>query len=714
MPQILILDDRVTNRRILAKLAASVEPGIEVATFGDPLAALDWLAGQSADLIITDFKMPHLDGAEVTRRVRRMPNGKDVPIVVVTVYDDRDFRLQALEAGATDFLLAPVDHVEFRVRVRNLLALHHHRVEARRRAEQIERDLEASERLRTALMHENREALAQLIDTVPAMISAADSEGRVLFVNAAQAAAVAAPPASLIGQPMEALLGAERAPLNRDLDARIFARGSPLPAFEESAAGPDGRRVELLTTKAPLRDPSGKVLAVLSTSIDITDRKQAEARLRHLAHHDPLTGLPNRAFLGERLRDLCARGRRPEDGFAVHFLDLDRFKGVNDALGHQAGDRLLVRVARRLRAVVGERDIVARLGGDEFAILQDRVAGSADAVHLAEAVVGALSRPYRLLGRSIAVSASVGITLFPQDATGADELLRNADLAMYRAKAAGRSGFGFFDAAMDAAAQHAMQLEAELRRAVERREFELVFQPQVSLRSGRIVGAEALLRWRHPERGLVSPAEFLPLAEEVGLIVPITEWALGAACAQGAAWARRRAGGLRVSVNLSPRVFAQGDTEGMVGRALAESRLAPPLLDLEITERVLIDRLDEVAATLHALHALGVSFSIDDFGIGYSSLAYVKNLPVQRLKIDQAFVSGLEHDRADAAIVGAIVGLAHGLGMEAMAEGVEREGQLGVLRSLGCDAVQGFLVSGPVSAAELDALLDADRPLLAA
>jgi diguanylate cyclase (GGDEF)-like protein len=387
---------------------------------------------------------------------------------------------------------------------------------------------------------------------------------------------------------------------------------------------------------------------------------------------------------------------------------------VNDALGHQAGDRLLMRVARRLRAVVSERDIVARLGGDEFAILQDRVSTAADAAHLAEAVVAALGRPYRVHGRSLAISASVGITLHPQDATGADELLRNADRAMYRAKSNGRSGYGFFDAAMDAEAQHAMQLEAELRRAVAREEFELAWQPQVSLRSGCIVGAEALLRWRHPTRGTVAPSEFLPLAEEVGLIVPITRWVLRTACVQGAAWAARRPAGLRVSVNLSPRVFAEADARGMVAEALAASALPPPLLDLEITERVLIEQVEQVAATLDELRTMGVFFSIDDFGVGYSSLAYVKNLPVQRLKIDQAFVAGVDADRADAAIVGAIVGLAHGLGMEAMAEGVERAEQIAALRRLGCDAVQGFLVSGPVSAAELDALLETDRPLLAA
>jgi diguanylate cyclase (GGDEF)-like protein/PAS domain S-box-containing protein len=714
MPRILILDDRVTNQRIMARLAASVEPDVQVHSFGDPLDALRWLEGEEADLIVTDFKMPNLDGAEVTRRIRAMPGGSDVPIVVVTAYDDREFRLQALEAGATDFLLAPVDHLEFRSRARNLLALRRHKVAAKRRAEQLQQELETSERLRGMLMRESREALAQLIDTVPAMVSATDREGRVLFANAAQAAAANATPAELAGLDIAVMVGPERAARCEALAARVFETGEALPGFEEVTRAPDGRLAHLLTTKAPLRDAAGQVIAVLTTSIDITDRKQAEERLLHLAQHDPLTQLPNRAYLGERLRERCAQGRREPGGFALHFLDLDRFKAVNDALGHQAGDRLLVQVARRLRAAVREGDTVARLGGDEFAILQQEVGSAADAAHLAGRLVAAFARPFRLMGRIITVSASVGVTLFPKDAAEADELLRNADLAMYRAKAEGRSGYGFFDPEMDAAAQRAMQLEAELRRALTRREFELVWQPLVSLRTGRISGAEALLRWRHPERGVLPPGEFLQLAEEIGLIVPITEWVLGAATRQAAAWAQARPEGLRVSVNLSPSVFAQRDVRGMVEHALAASGLPPALLDIEITERVLVEKLDAAAGTLHALRQSGVSFSIDDFGTGYASLSYARSLPVQRLKIDQSFIAGLGTNRADAAIVSAIVSLARGLGMTVAAEGVENPAQVEALRRLGCDEVQGFIVSEAVSAAELGVMLGADRILLAA
>ena len=708
MPQILILDDRGTNQRVLSRLAASIEPDITVVSFGDPHLALEWLATHDADLIITDFKMPNLDGAEVTRRLRSMPRTAEVPVIVVTVHDDRTFRLLALEAGATDFLLAPVDHVEFRTRVRNLLALRRHQLASKRQAERLQLDLETSERLRTDLTRESREALAQVIDTVHALVSAADRDGRLVFVNLAQAEAVGRSPADLVGCDVTDLFGAERGAFARELDAEVFATGQALPGFEESVVWHDGTRHDLHTIKAPLRDAAGRVSAVLSTSIDITNRKRAEERLRYLAQHDPLTGLPNRAYLGELLDGRCGHGRRAEDGLALHLLDLDRFKAVNDALGHQAGDRLLVQVARRLRATLREEDVVARLGGDEFAILQQDIAGASDAGHLAGRVLEAFRKPFRIGRRSISISVSIGITVYPDDAAGAEELLRNADLAMYRAKAAGRAVFSFFDPEMDAAAQQALRLEAELRRALARREFELVWQPQISLRDGRICGAEALLRWRHAEHGVILPAQFLNLAEDTGLIAPITEWALATACAQGVAWQTRRPGGLRISVNLSPSLFANRDVRGMVVDALAASGLDPSLLDLEITERVLLDKLEDAAATLRSLREVGVAFSIDDFGTGYSSLTYAKSLPVRRLKVDQSFVARLDTDRADAAITGAIINLAHGLGMDAVAEGVETAEQMEALRRLGCDEVQGYFVCAPISAEELTAMLDAD------
>jgi len=706
MSLILILDDRGTNRKILAQLALSVEAAAEVVTFGNPLLALDWLDDHWPDLIITDYRMPHLDGAEVAERVRAKPTGVDVPIIVVTAYDDSVFRLRALEAGATDFVISPVDHVEFRTRVRNLLALRQHQVKSRSQAQALARDLEASERSRHALVRESREALAQLIDTVPAMISATDREGRLIFVNARQAAMTGATTADLVGHGAARILGALRGARSLAADAEVFATGRSIPGFEEEVTH-QGEACTLFTTKAPLRDGDEQLVGVLTTSIDITDRKRAEEQLLYLARHDALTSLPNRSLLGERLRGLCARGRRSDQLFALHFLDLDRFKAVNDALGHEAGDRLLRDVAARLTQAIGESGMVARLGGDEFAILHSEIASAQEAAQLALRVLEALDRPFTVLGRSVSVSASIGITLHPADAGNADELLRNADLAMYRAKTDGRRAYRFFDSAMDHAAREAMQLEADLRLALTRGEFELLWQPQVSLASGRITGAEALLRWHHPTRGLLTPGDFLGAAEETGLITPITQWALRGACRQGAEWAAEPHGGIRVSANLSPSLFRQEDVRALVADALTESGLAPHMLDIELTERVLLDDLDKVARTLHALRDLGVCLSIDDFGIGYSSLVYAKRFPAQRLKIDQSFVALLPTDRADAAIVGGVVSLGHNLGMQVVAEGVETAEQVAALRALGCDEIQGYFVSHPISATAIGRILSA-------
>jgi diguanylate cyclase (GGDEF)-like protein/PAS domain S-box-containing protein len=721
MSLILILDDRGTNRKILAQLAVSVEPSAEVVTFGNPLLALAWMDEHRPDLVISDYRMPHLDGAEVAGRIRSKATGVDVPIIVVTAYNDPVFRLRALEAGATDFLVSPVDHAEFRTRVRNLLALRQHQLQTRRQVQALARDLEASERSRHALLRESRESLAQLIDSVPAMISATDRTGKLIFVNARQATIAGSTPAELVGNDALRILGQARLERGLAADAEVFASGLPMAGFEEELSDGQGGSRTLITNKAPLRDGEGRVMAVVTTSIDITDRKRAEERLLYLARHDALTGLPNRSMLGERLRDRCSQGRQgAKTGsggrapFALHLLDIDRFKAVNDAMGHEAGDRLLRDVAARLSDALGEDDMVARLGGDEFAILQSHIGSAQEAAQFALRLRGALERPFTVLGRSVQVSASIGITLHPQDASSAEELLRHADLAMYRAKSEGRKGYSFFDPAMDHAAREAMQLDADLRDALARGEFELLWQPQVCLASGRIVGAEALLRWNHPERGQLAPGAFLGAAEETGLITPITAWVLRTACLQGAAWARLPGGGIRVSANISPSLFREADVRSLVAAALDEAGLAPETFDLELTERVPMDDLEKVAETLRELRELGVCLSIDDFGVGYSSLLYVKSFPVQRLKIDRSFVAQLPGNAVDAAIVAGVVSLGRNLGMQVVAEGVETQAQLDAVRTLGCDEIQGFFVSYPVSAAALERRLAADAPVLGA
>ena len=706
MPLIVILDDRVTNRNIFSRLAASLEEDVVVRAFGDPLEALEWVDQNTPDLVVTDYKMPNLDGAQFTRRFRDKPQCVDVPVVVITAYADRNFRLRALEAGATDFLQSPVDHHEFMTRARNLLKLRMQQQIIKSRARTLEQKLESSERSREELLRNSREALAQVIDTVPAMISAADRQGRCVFVNAYQAALAGTTPADLAGQDVTALFGQEQGERSRLLDQLVFDSGEPLPSFEEEIADSAGVKHVFLTTKSPLRDGSDGVISVLTTSLDITDRKMAESHLRHMAHHDPLTDLPNRILLQDRLQRELARGRRGDRLFALHFLDLDRFKAVNDALGHHLGDRLLQEVSLRLTEVTRTEDTVARLGGDEFAVLQTDVMQQEEAAALAGRIIDSLARPFMCEGHEIAISASVGITLHPKDGGDVDELLRNADLAMYRAKSEGRNGYRFYAADMDIHARETILLEADLRNALGGEQFVLHFQPQVSLRTGQIVGAEALLRWRRPGWGLLRPGEFLPLAEENGLIVAINTWVLREACAQAVVWQKAGLPRLRMAVNLSPIQFRKQDVRELVVQALADTGLDPTLLELELTEGILMHNPEAAAVTLQQLRELGVRFSIDDFGTGYSSLSYVKNFPVDRLKIDQSFVRNLKNDPSDGAIVRAIINLGHSLKLDVIAEGVETIEQLAQLSAERCDEIQGYYFSHPLEADGFQALVE--------
>jgi diguanylate cyclase (GGDEF)-like protein/PAS domain S-box-containing protein len=695
MSTILILDDSTTNRHIYSRLARSLRENADIRAFADPEQAFDFAADNPIDLVITDYKMPKMDGAEFTQRLRGRPSGADVPVIVVTAYTDRDFRMKALEAGATDFLLSPVDHSEFVTRARNLLRLRAQQQRISRRAAELESELAASRTAQEKLLRDSREALAQVIDTVPAMISATDREGRCILVNALQASAAGGSPAELAGRPIAEVLGADRAEHSLRLDRVVFDTGQPLPAREEEVTGADGQRRVLLTSKAPLRDAAGLVAGVLTTALDITERRSAERLLRHMALHDPLTDLPNRTLLRERLRRQLARGRGGYQFVGLCVLDIDRFKAVNDGYGHARGDELLIQVARRLIGLVRPADTVARLGGDEFAILQAELADPGDAAVLADRLVAGLAEPFEGGGQAIGITASLGVAIAPRDGTDADELLRNADLAMYRAKAAGRNGWRFSVADLNRHARRAAEIEADLRGGVARGEFVLHYQPQLALADRRIVGAEALLRWRRPGHGLLRPAEFLGLAEEAGLIVSINEWVLREACRQAAVWQRAGLAPLRIAVNLSPVQFRRQDVVALVAEVLRESGLDPGRLDLEITEGILMGDVAAVGQQLRALRALGVGLSLDDFGTGYSSLSYIRSFPLDRLKIDRSFTRGID-EPGDLAIVRTIIELGRALGLVIVAEGVETAEQLEVLRAEGCDEVQGNYFAAPL------------------
>ena len=455
----------------------------------------------------------------------------------------------------------------------------------------------------------------------------------------------------------------------------------------------DGRCVAI--TARPMLDGG-----TVTTHQDITEQRRSEAKIAHMAHHDALTDLPNRTLLNERLEHALALVKRGGI-FATHFLDLDLFKNVNDTLGHAVGDELLKAVAHRLRALVRDIDTVARVGGDEFAIVQVALDRPADAAALAERVIEAISKPFDIGGHQVVVTTSVGIAVGPTDGIEPDQLTRNADLALYRAKGDGRGTFRFFEPGMDVEMQARRTLEHDLRKALVAGEFELYYQPVINLASNEITGAEALMRWRHPERGMVSPGEFIPLAEEIGLIVPLGEWAIRQACATAAAWPDN----LKVAVNLSPAQFRSPGLLQLVVSALASSGLAPERLELEITESILLHDSKATLAILFQLREMGVRIAMDDFGTGYSSLSYLQTFPFDKIKIDRSFVKDIPAAAGSLNIVRAVAAMAQGLGMHATAEGVETQEQLDTVKSEGCTEVQGFLLSRPLPAHEIQQLL---------
>jgi diguanylate cyclase (GGDEF)-like protein len=433
--------------------------------------------------------------------------------------------------------------------------------------------------------------------------------------------------------------------------------------------------------------------------------EKANAQLEHAATHDSLTGLPNRVLLADRLAQATAQSERYSRGFAVMVVDLDRFKSINDSLGHIAGDELLKEMASRLSQQLRKADTLARLGGDEFVLVLNEISGPRDAETVASKVLAGMAQPVTLSGLEVQISASIGISVFPEDGVDAETLLQHADAAMYHAKKNGRNAFQFFAPVMNAFARERLEIESGLRRALVQGEFELHYQPKVEVSSGRIDSAEALIRWHHPKRGLTAPSGFIPIAEETGLIVPIGEWVLFEACRQARAWQTSGMQPLRIAVNLSAQQFKQKSLVTTVREALAAAGLDPGYLELELTESAVMHDAESSIQVLRQLSDLGVRISVDDFGTGYSSLSYLRRLPLDKLKIDRSFIREVAASRDDAEIVRAIVSLAHSLHLKVIAEGVETAEQLAFLRGLGCDQYQGFHCSPPVPADEFELMM---------
>jgi len=539
-----------------------------------------------------------------------------------------------------------------------------------------------------------------LLRAVPHGVAVLDAGGRFTFVNAACAGLLAwSDGARILGLGWREIFDPEEA---RRLEAEAFApaRAGETWQGEASARRHDGVHVPLELVIAPVGE--GRVALSLR---DVSGQRQAEERLSTLVYRDPLTGLPNRRLFEDRLAVALAQAHRYRHRLAVIFLDIDRFKAINDTLGHAAGDELLKAVSARLAESVREGDTVARLAGDEFTLVLSGIHYTEDLAAIARKLVAAVRRPFRLDGQDVRVTASGGISLYPDDGADAEALLKKADTAMYRAKERGRDNFQLFSPAMAEKVLERRALEESLRQALDRQEMTLHYQPCLELATGRVVGMEALLRWQRPDLGLLEPKDFIPLADFTGALLSIGPWVLETACRQGQVWQRRGSRGLRVMVNLAAHELQQETLVVHVEKALAASGLDPDSLHLEVPEGYAMQDLDRAVETLRALRAVGVHLAIDGFGAGFSSLAHLRRLPVDALKIDLSFVRGATTDRDDASVVTAVIAVAHSLGLRVVAQGVETEEQVALLRSLKCDEVQGYLWSPPVPAEKCEGLL---------
>jgi diguanylate cyclase (GGDEF)-like protein/PAS domain S-box-containing protein len=535
-----------------------------------------------------------------------------------------------------------------------------------------------------------------MIDQVQDYLFVKDNKSRFVIANRAVAADLGMKQRDLIGKTDFDLHPTRLAKKFFADEQSVIASGEPMIDIEEFVITVSGAKKWLLTSKVPLRNERGEVIGIVGICRDITDRKRAEDQIHFMAHHDALTGLPNRSLLMDRLSQALLRAQRNDRRVTVIFVDLDNFKVVNDSLGHSAGDKLLKAVADRMVRSVRATDTVARLGGDEFVILLNDEADNSDAEVVIKKVRAVVSRPISIDEQLFHVTCSMGVAAYPDDGEDAEALVMNADAAMYRAKETGRDRVQAYAAEMKIAADEKRVLQEGLRMALERGEFALLYQPQVDLESGRVFAVEALARWNHPELGVIEPSKFIPIAEESGLIVRLGDWALREACRQNKAWQDAGLPPLTVCVNVSARQFREKRWVKRVRKTLKETGLDAKYLELELTESLLMHDVPQAIATMRELQEIGVRFAIDDFGTGYSSLSALKNFPVARLKLDGSFVRNLPHDANDRSIATAVISLGQRLNMRVIAEGVETEEQLAFLRENHCQEVQGYIFSPPV------------------
>ncbi|MCS0583230.1 EAL domain-containing protein [Massilia pinisoli] len=690
-PRLLLVDD---EPRLLASLYELLQGrGYQLVTASTGSEALAHLSRLRFDLVLLDLRLPDIGGHEIMDFINQ--KGIESDVIVMSGEVGIDAAIGALKRGAYDYLRKPYSREELLKTVANALK--------QRRLE------EANARIANQL--ENSEKMYRyLVDSSPDIIYTLNHEGKFTFINDRAYQLLGYKREELIGQHYSILVHDEdleraryvfnerrvdeRASRNVELRLKCHAGANQERTFNNTLM-----TISLNAIGMHVPDQEVRKLEFYGTygvARDITDRKRAEEVISYQAYHDILTDLPNRILFKDRLGLAVIQAKRKQTELAVMFIDLDRFKLVNDTLGHVKGDELLQQAAGRLKECLRKGDTLARQGGDEFTIVLPELRDRDDARMVADKFLEVLQAPFDLDGHAVHISASIGIAVYPVHGESIDELLRHADIAMYQIKGQGKNGHAFYDPSMQDVSHQKIALEQSLRRALENEELEMYYQPQIDAISGRIVGAEALMRWNHPTRGIVSPGEFLPFAEENGLMLPISDWMIGALCRDMLQWKNIGGNQVRLSLNLSPQYLDRGDFFEKMRGALVRYGIAPSQIEVEITENICIRNPQHAIEQLNKLGQLGVSVAIDDFGTGYSSLAYLHRFPVHTIKIDQSFVKEIHDEHGHYPVVLAIISIARGLGLNLIAEGVETDSQARYLRSNGCLTMQGYLYHRPM------------------
>lgn len=700
-PQLLLVDD---EPRMLSSLSAMLaDQGYGLSTALNGRAAVEHLSRASFDLVILDLHLPDIGGHEIMDFMNAQKTG--AAVIVTSGATTIDAAIGALKRGAYDYLRKPYPREELLKTIRNALR---------------QRQLEAENRHIGWCLENSERVYRYLVNSSPDIIYTLDHEGRFTFVNDRAQILLGYAREELLGKHYSLLvheedlerahyvfqqeLGPGGRPRQIELRLKPRPQGAPVRAFSHELTS--------IYHGAGEQAPAGterKLFGVYGVARDITERKRADELITYQAYHDILTALPNRVLFKDRLGLALMQAKRNHSSLAVMFIDLDRFKLVNDTLGHGVGDELLLQVAQRLKACLRRGDTLSRLGGDEFTAVLPELKHAGDASLIADKFIAALRAPFHLAGQAIHTSASIGIAVHPGDGDTVDDLIRHADIAMYHMKSQGRNGHAFFDRAMLDASAHKIALEHSLHLALERGELEMYYQPQVDVASQRIVGVEALMRWNHPQRGLLGAGEFLPFAEENGLMIPLTDWMLDTICRDLQSWSRLGGDGaeLRLSLNLSPQYLDRGDFHAKLRNTLHRHHVPPARIEVEVTENLCIRNPQVAIEQLDKLSQLGVSVAIDDFGTGYSSLSYLHRFPVHTIKIDRSFLQEIADAETQAPVVLAIISIARGLGLNLVAEGVETEAQVRYLEKSGCRVMQGFHYHRPMPQPHLLELLRA-------